>query len=454
MMLPFPLPSVAAHFRSTYFRSTFHADSSRTDAEATVPSASLALPFVDLARFHTWFDTHRPGAIPLALTRVHTSGCFLRGAEVTAFEAEFATYCGTRNMVCVGNGTDALQLALQAGGAMPGDEVIVPAFTFIATWNAVSLAGCIPVPADVCPDTGTLDLADVRTKLTPRTTAIIPVHLYGRCAAMADLSALAKKRGLLLIEDAAQAHGARYQGKRAGSLAHAAAFSFYPTKNLGALGDGGAIATDDPVFAERARRLANYGALEKHDHELVGGNSRLDEIQAAILREKLTFLEECNAQRRRLAAVYHDALSDFVTAGLLQIPLPNGTAPQREKRKTARNTAGSTPKAEIPATTKKNNKDTNGPDTLPAWHLYVVRVANREKIAAALASAGVGTGVHYPCPPHCTPAYAELGWKKGSLPVAERLAQEVLSLPMMPYLEEAEVRRVAETLGQALLAKN
>jgi dTDP-4-amino-4,6-dideoxygalactose transaminase len=355
------------------------------------------IPFLDLRAVN---DRHR-GAIDAAIASVIDSGQTILGPQVDAFETEFARYCGTRHAVGVGNGLDALTLIIRAFGFGEGDEIIVPANTYIATVLAVTANRCTPVLADPDPETMLLDPTSVEALITPRTRAILAVHLYGRLCDMTSLSAIARTHGLRLIEDAAQAHGAAQEGRRAGSLADAAGFSFYPTKNLGCLGDGGAVTTDDDELAERVRLLRNYGSVRKNVHELAGVNSRLDELQAAILRVKLTHLDDENDRRRDLARTY-----GMMLAGT-PLHLPEDAADH-------------------------------------AFHLYVVRTAERARVQAALDAAGIGTAIHYPTPPHRQPAYRELAGIQ--LPIADRLAGEVLSLPLHPALSDADVHRVAEVL--------
>jgi dTDP-3-amino-3,4,6-trideoxy-alpha-D-glucose transaminase len=364
----------------------------------------MTIPFLDLRSAYRELQ----GELDAACRRVVESGWYVLGAEVEAFEAEFAAYCGVRHCVAVGNGLDALTLLLRACGVGRGDEVIVPAHTFIATWLAVTAAGALPVAADVDERTGNLDPARAAAAVTPRTAALLPVHLYGQPADMDALAAVAGRHGLALLEDAAQAHGARYKGRRAGGLGRAAGFSFYPAKNLGALGDGGAVTTDDAALAAKLRRLRNYGSTAKYHHEERGVNSRLDELQAALLRVKLRRLDEWNGRRAALARLYADALTDV--PGLAPPFVPEWAA--------------------------------------PAWHLYVVGHRRRDDLRRSLTRAGVDTLIHYPVPPHLSGAYRPGGWRGGPVPVAERLAREVLSLPMGPHLSEAEVRRVGEVLAR------
>jgi dTDP-3-amino-3,4,6-trideoxy-alpha-D-glucose transaminase len=345
-----------------------------------------------------------------AYARVMASGTTILGPEVEAFEGEFAAYCDVGHCVTVGNGLDALTLALRAAGVGPGQEVIVPSHTFIATWLAVAAVGATPVPVEVDPDTFLIDPKAVAAAITPATAAVIPVSLYGHPADMDALMALADRHGLFVLEDAAQSHGARYKGRRVGSLAHATTFSFYPTKNLGALGDGGAVTTNDVALAERLRRLRNYGSSQKYVHEEAGVNSRLDELQAAFLRAKLPVLDGWNAGRRAIAAVYGEELGQ--TDGVI--------APTVESW------------AE------------------PVYHLYVVRLQGRARTAAALAAAGVQALVHYPTACHLQGAFSGLGYGPGAFPVAERLAQEVLSLPMWPQLPLEDARTVCGVIRQSL----
>jgi dTDP-4-amino-4,6-dideoxygalactose transaminase len=365
-----------------------------------------ALPFLDLHRVNAPYEA----AIRAGIGRVIDSGWYVLGQEVQAFETEFAAYCGARHCIGVADGLDALHLILRAYGIGAGDEVIVPSNTFIATWLAVSQAGATPVPVEPDPHTHNINPARVAAAITPRTKALMPVHLYGQPADMAPLRALAQQHGCKLIEDAAQAHGARYQGQRTGSLGDAAGFSFYPGKNLGALGDGGAITTSDDALAERLRTLRNYGSRIKYQHEVQGMNSRLDEVQAAVLRAKLPGLDADNAARARVAALYLAALQG------LPLQLPQVLA-----------------------------------GTEPVWHLMVVRSAQRALLQAALTDAGIGHLVHYPKACHLQGAYAQPpGPPWPPLPVAEQLQGEVLSLPMAPYMTAGDVARVAAVLRQAL----
>ena len=333
-----------------------------------------------------------------AFARVVGSSQFILGDEVTAFESEFARYCGTRHCIGVANGLDALFLSLKAMGVGPGDEVIVPSNTYIATWLAVSYAGARPVPVEPDERTYNIDPRLIEAAITPATRAILPVHLYGQPADMAPISALAKKHGLKVLEDAAQAHGARYQGRRVGNLGDASAFSFYPGKNLGALGDGGAVTTNDDALADRLRVLRNYGSRTKYHNEVQGFNSRLDELQAAMLRAKLPLLDDWNARRGQLVAGYFKALegAPVIVPHVLE-----------------------------------------GVD--PVWHLFVIRHQQRDALQRSLAQSGIGTVIHYPIAPHLQPAYAELDLKRGALPISELIHDEVISLPLWPQMPSSAV---------------
>jgi dTDP-4-amino-4,6-dideoxygalactose transaminase len=357
------------------------------------------VPFLDLQRIHREIR----GPLEAAFHRVLDSGWFIMGPEVEAFEAEFAQYCGVQHCVGVGNGLDALHLLMRAYGIGPGDEVLVPANTFIATWLAVSQCGAIPVPVEPSPDTYNIDPDALSAAITPRTRAIIPVHLYGQPADMDPINALARRHGLVVIEDAAQAQGAAYKGKRAGSLGNAAATSFYPGKNLGALGDGGAVLTNDASIADKVRLLRNYGSRVKYEHQDTGYNTRLDEMQAAFLRVKLGLLDDWNAQRCTLAGIYNGQLRG-AGLGLPWVPVWAD----------------------------------------PVWHLYVVRSSKRDALRAHLEKHGISTVIHYPIPPHRQACYTE--YSGHSLPLAETLANEVLSLPMSPFLTEQEAAQVVEAV--------
>jgi len=359
----------------------------------------MHVPFLDLGRLHQPIQP----ALDEAYRRVMDSGWFIMGGELEAFEAEFAQYCEVEHCTGVGNGLEALHLLLRAYGIGSGDEVIVPSNTFIATWLAVSHCGARPVAVEPDVNTHNIDPALIASAITGRTRAIIPVHLYGQPADMDAINAIAVQHGLIVIEDAAQAQGARYKGRRVGSLGHAAATSFYPGKNLGALGDGGAVLTSDDAIAEKVRRLRNYGSTIKYKHDLIGYNSRLDELQAAFLRVKLMHLDEWNDRRRDIAESYSRLL--------------NGTANK------------------LPFVPKYAE---------PVWHLYVIRRDKRDAMKAHLEKERISTVIHYPIPPHQQVCYAGGGF--GKLPIAERLALDVLSLPMSPALSNEEIQHVADAV--------
>jgi dTDP-4-amino-4,6-dideoxygalactose transaminase len=332
------------------------------------------------------------------------------GKEVEAFEAEYAAFCGTKHCVGLGNGLEALELVLRAWNIGAGDEVIVPSNTYIATWLAVTAVGAKVVSVEPTPNGPNIDPERLAMAITPRTKAIMPVHLYGEPADMDAIMALASKHGLKVVEDVAQAQGSKVRGRRAGSIGQAGAHSFFPTKNIGAFGDGGAVTTDDPAVAERLRALRNYGSKVKYVNIERGFNSRLDELQAAFLRVKLKHLDRWNEQRRRVAARYDDKLAGIPGLGLPRVPQW----------------------AE------------------PAWHLYVVRTARRAELMKALEKAGIGSLIHYPIPPHLQDAYADLALPKGTFPLAETLAETVLSLPMGPHMKLEAVDEVAKVVREAL----
>lgn len=343
-----------------------------------------------------------------AVRRVLESGWYVLGKEVEAFEREYAAWCGSSLCVGVANGLDALILILEAYKALgvmrDGDEVIVPANTYIASILAVSRANLVPVPVEPDPQTLNLDPDRVEAAVTGRTRAILPVHLYGQCADMAPLLEIAGRRGLKVIEDAAQAHGATYRGKRAGSLGHASGHSFYPGKNLGAIGDAGAVTTEDAELATAIRALRNYGSHKKYHNLYKGYNSRLDELQAAILRVKLQYLDEENRSRAEVARRY-----------LAGIRHPEVTLPSIAAYGT------------------------------PCWHLFVVRCPRRDALQAHLAASGVQTVIHYPIPPHQQPAYQE--WSSRSFPISEAVHRDILSLPMSPVMTDEEIDRVIEAVN-------
>jgi dTDP-4-amino-4,6-dideoxygalactose transaminase len=342
-----------------------------------------------------------------AVTRVMTSGWYLLGPELEAFEAEFAAYHDVRHAIGVANGTDAIELALRAAGIGAGDEVITVAHTAVATVCAVEAAGARPVLVDIDPQTYTMNPQAAAAAITPRTKALLPVHLYGQAADMTALTALAQQYSLLVIEDCAQAHGARWCGQLVGTFGHLATFSFYPTKNLGACGDGGAVITSDSSYDARLRRLRTYGQTTRYVHAERGINSRLDEIQAAILRVKLAHLDIHNDQRRELACAYH--------GGLTGVTVPY-----------------------------------NHPDTRHVYHLYVIRHPQRDWLMEQLKANSIGTLIHYPVPIHRQEAYADLGVAAGSLPVTEQAASEILSLPMYVGLTHEDVEQVARTVANIL----
>ncbi len=362
----------------------------------------ITVPFLEI----------KPGYIELkeeldaAWFRVMESGWYLLGKELEAFEAEFAAYCGVRYCVGVGNGLDALHLILRAMGIGPGDEVLVPSNTFIATWLAVSYSGATPVPIEPDPDTCNMDPNRIEDAITVRTRAIMPVHLYGQPADMDPIVKVAREHGLKVIEDNAQAQGARYRGRRTGSIGDAAGTSFYPGKNLGAFGDAGAVTTNDETVADRVRMLRNYGSREKYHHELEGFNSRMEEIHAATLRIKLRCLDEWNSRRRTVAAFYRDRFQGL--AGLRLVHITEGVE--------------------------------------PVWHLFPIRHRQRDRFQQMLADKGVMTQIHYPIPPHLSDAYAHGGGSPGSLPIAEEMSEALLSLPMGPHVSLKQAEYVAETV--------
>ncbi len=365
----------------------------------------MAVPFLNLKDAYAELAEE----LDAAIARVTRSGWYVLGDEVAAFEREFADYCGTQYCVGTSNGLDALKLALRAMSIGAGDEVIVPAHTFIATWLAVSELGAKPVPVDVCATSYNIDCDAIAAAITPRTRAIIPVHLYGVPADMEKIRALADAHGLWIVEDAAQAHGARYGDRRVGRLGHAACFSFYPGKNLGAMGDGGAVTTDDPQLAERIRLLGNYGSREKYRHEVTGGNYRLDSIQAAVLRVKLPYLDEWNQRRGRLVRRYRKALEN------------SGCRFQS-----------------CPA------------DSDSAYHLCVVELEQRDWLQSRLSELGIGTLVHYPIPPHRQAAYATDFNESTAFPVADRLAGQLLSLPLWPQMSDGQQEQVIVSVQTSL----
>ncbi|AKS42759.1 DegT/DnrJ/EryC1/StrS family aminotransferase [Wenzhouxiangella marina] len=364
----------------------------------------MIVPFLDLGAAYREL---RPG-IDAAVARVLQSGWYIGGVEVEAFEAEWAEYCEARYCVGVGNGLDALVLALRACGVGPGDGVVVPSNTYIATWLAVSAVGATIQPVEPDPQTYNITPEKIEAAITSATRAILPVHLYGQPAEIDKIAELAKMRGLKLIEDAAQAHGAKCRGRRIGSHGDAVCWSFYPGKNLGAMGDAGAVTTNDAAIADRIRILGNYGSARKYVNEERGVNSRLDPIQAAVLRVKLEVLDEWTERRREIARIYSERLADTGPT----LPFVPGWAD-------------------------------------PVWHLYVVQSAERDRLQQRLTEAGIGTLIHYPIAPHRQQAYADLELPEGSLPIAEQLAANVMSLPMGPQLSPTAAYEVIEAVRAA-----
>ncbi len=368
----------------------------------------MNIPLVDLK---TQYQNIKP-EIDDAIQRVIDNTSFIMGKEVSQFEEAFAEFCGAKYAVGVSSGTGALFLALLAHGIGPGDEVITTPFTFFATGESISQVGARPVYVDIDPVTYNIDPARIEAAITPATKAIMPVHLYGQPADMDAINAIAEKHGLIVIEDAAQAHGSRYKGRRAGSLGDSACFSFYPSKNLGCYGDGGAVVTDDPQVAERVAKLRNHGRMTKYEHDELGYGHRLDGMQAAILGVKLPHLDAWNAARRDRAARYAALLAD--------LPL---TVPQHL------------------------------PGAEPVYHCYTIRLDegyDRDAVVQHLKDAGVGVGVHYPIPLHLQPAYRFLGQGEGRFPVSEKASQQVLSLPIYAELTDEQQDYVVAELKKAL----
>ena len=364
------------------------------------------VPLVDLAAQHAEIvDEVREG-----FEEVFADTSFIQGRAVAAFEGEFARYLGAAHCVGVANGTDALEIALRAAGVGHGDEVVLPANTFVATAEAVLRAGASPVLVDVTPDTLLIDPEQVAAAIGPKTRAIMPVHLYGQAAEMETLIPIAAQAGIIVIEDAAQSQGARRNGQATGTFGLLAGTSFYPGKNLGAYGDAGAVVTNSEAVARTARLISNHGSERRYVHEVLGFNSRLDTLQAVVLKAKLARLEGWNCARRRAANLYENLLGDV--AGI-----------------------------ELPVTAEGNQH---------VWHLYVVQVDDRDALLSNLNSKGIGAAIHYPVPIHCHPAFANLGKGPGSFPVAERAAGRILSLPLHPHLTSSQQEYVAETLVSSL----
>lgn len=364
----------------------------------------MKIPFLDLAEPHDELRFE----LQEAFERVLGSGWYILGDEVSQFEKEFAYYCDAEQCVGVANGLDALQLILRGYNIGRGDEVIVPSNTYIATWLAVTHAGATPVPVEPNEQTYNIDPERIAAAITPKTKAIIAVHLYGQPADMDAINAIAKKHHLKVIEDAAQAHGALYKGRRVGSLGDAAGFSFYPGKNLGAIGDGGAVTTNDVELADRISVLRNYGSRHKYENEEIGFNSRLDELQAAFLRVKLARLDDWNGRRKAIAEKYLDAL------GNSDVVLPF-----------------------VPEWAD------------PVWHLFVVRSGNRDQLQKKMQDAGIGTMIHYPTPPHLSGAYKGMRFEMYSLEMAESLAREIISLPINPHLNAEDISAITDKLLSA-----
>lgn len=366
----------------------------------------MTVPFLDLRAAYLELEDE----IGNGIERVLRSGSYILGPEVEAFESEFAAYSEAAHAVGVANGLDALILALRALDIGPGDEVIVPSNTYIATWLAVSAVGARPVPVEPDPDTGNIDATQIAGMVSPRTKALLPVHLYGQPADLDPILAIARAHGLAVVEDAAQAHGARYKGRRIGAHGDIVCWSFYPGKNLGALGDGGAITTNSAALAERVRTLRNYGSNQKYVNEAKGVNSRLDPVQAAILRAKLPVLDLWNERRRQIATRYLGELAEA------ELTLPH-----------------------VPDWAE------------PVWHLFVIRCARRDGLQATLAHAGIGTLIHYPIPPHLQGAYSDLGLPAEAYPIARQLSGEVLSLPIGPHLSSEAAAQVIEAVIAAAI---
>lgn len=365
------------------------------------------IPFLDLRAHNLEFEPQ----IAAAFDRVLRSGKYLLGDELEGFERDFAAYCGVEHVVGVSNGLDALTLILAAKGIGDGDEVLVPSNTYIATWLAVTRVGARPVAVEPIDLTSNIDPGRLDAAVNSRTKGVIAVHLYGQTADMDPIMEVARRRGLLVVEDAAQAHGARYRGRRAGSLGDAAGFSFYPAKNLGALGDAGGVATNDAQLADHVRMLRNYGSRVKYHNEVPGYNCRMDEVHAAVLRQKLPRLDEDNRRRGVLASYYLEALR-----GLPALKLP--VVPDWAE---------------------------------PVWHLFVVRHPRRDALREHLAARGIETLIHYPVPPHLQPAYAPLALGRGAYPIAERLHDEVLSLPIGPTMTKAQATEVASAVRDFII---
>ena len=389
-------------------------------------------------------------------TMGHGFRMVLLGEELKAFEDEFAAYCGVRHCIGLGNGLDALHLILRGYGIGEGDEVIVPSHTFIATWFAVSLTGAIPVPVECDPRTFNLDPSEIEHAITARTKAVMPVHLYGQPADMDPILDIAVRYNLKVIEDAAQAHGAKYKGRRTGGLGQAAGFSFYPGKNLGAFSDAGAVTTNDTELAEKIRALRNYGSVTKYHHDSVGMNSRMDELQAAFLRVKLRHLDEWNARRERLAKMYLQSLACTTQADACDSSL---TAARVDETTGTSARFGEVPAAGVTPLRSNLVLPFVPSWAEPVWHLFVVQHPKRDLLQKKLAEREISTLIHYPVPPHLSGAYASVqnplkprfgaseGLVSRSLPRAEKLANAVLSLPMGPHLSQSAAEQVVTALN-------
>lgn len=365
----------------------------------------MTIPFLDLKATYTELQPE----LDAAIKRVLDSGWYILGGEVEAFEQEYASYCESKHCVSVANGLDALHLALLALGVGAGDEVIVPSNTYIATWLAVNQCGATPIPVEPDAVTYNIDPARIETVITSRTKVILPVHLYGQPCDMDPILAIARKHGLKVLEDGAQAHGAKYKGKRLGAHGDVVAWSFYPGKNLGAFGDGGAITTDDAELADRIRVLRNYGSRVKYVNEVRGFNSRLDPIHAAAMRVKLKVLDTWNSRRAVIASRYKKEMSGL---GLTLPFVPDWAE--------------------------------------PAWHLFVIQHPQRDALQKALSELGIGTLIHYPIPPHLQQAYAEAGYVEGEFPIAEQIANQCLSLPIGPHLGAQQAVNVVSAVHHAM----
>jgi dTDP-4-amino-4,6-dideoxygalactose transaminase len=360
------------------------------------------IPFLNLSWQHDLIEE----AVQKAFARVYDRNWFILGKEVDLFEKEFAAYHDVPHCIAVGNGLDALTLSLQACGIRPGDEVIVPAHTYLATWLAVTRLGAVPVPVDADPATSNIDVDKIPDRVTERTRVIVPVHLYGQPCNMTRIDELSRQLGLIIVEDNAQSHGAMWREKLTGSFGSVNATSFYPTKNLGALGDGGAVTTFDDSYARFVRANRNYGCEQRHHATYQGMNSRLDEIQAAVLRIKLLYLERWNEERRSLASCYLERLND----------IPGLILPRADK------------------------------EALHVYHLFVIQSPRRDKLRDHLAGAAIETMIHYPIPPHQQQAFRDLNFRKGDFPVAEQIAEQAISLPLWPGMKETEVDRVCSAV--------